>query len=50
MGWWPSGVHVRLLVLVVLPGTGVVTILRVSVCWWSSVVHIRLLVLMVLPY
>ena len=48
MGWWHSGVHVRLLVLVVLPGTGGVTIL--SVCWWSSGVHVRLLVMVVLPY
>ena len=38
MGWWCSGVHVRLLVLAVCVG------------WWCSGVHVRLLVLMVLPY
>ena len=31
MGWWCSGVHIRLLVLVAC-----VTILRVSVGWWCS--------------
>ena len=43
MGWWCSGVHVRL-------ATGGVTILRVSVGWWFSGVHVRPLVLVVLPY
>ena len=31
-------------------GTGVVTILKVSVGWWCSGVHVRLLVLVLLPY
>ena len=31
-------------------GTGVVTILKISVGWWCSGVHARLLVLVVLPY
>ena len=44
MGWWCSGVHVRLLV------TGGVTILRIGAGWWCSGVRIRLLVLVMLPY
>ena len=42
MGWWCSGVHVRFLVLVVLPYKGSVLP--------GGRVHVRLLVLVLLPY
>ena len=44
MGWWCSGVHVRLY------GSGGVTILRVSVGWWCSGLHVRFFVRAVLPH